>query len=803
MIRPRQLARARRRARMLLLCQALWSAFWPGQALVGLFLLLALADILPALGGWGHGAALLLLAALLVWVLLRARRRFRAPPPEAADRQIERASGLGHRPLASLADRPATPDPVSAALWRAHLERIGAGLDRLRAGWPRSAMPARDPRALRLLLLVALAVAFGLAGGDSGERLGRAFAPAFATESAAPVTVELWIEPPAYTGLPALFAPEPGAPLEAPVGSVAHVRVAGLAGAALLRVGPEEVALQAAGGVAEGEAPLLEGPRIAVSVEDRELAGWPVTVAPDAPPTARFDGLPQATSRHALRIDYAAGDDHGVTALRAEATPPEEAGTAPLLLPLPVLGEARAPGGSAYFDLTAHLWAGRPVAMRVVAVDGAGQEGASPLSVVVLPEREFTHPVAQKIVKLRKTLLPGIDRPVAATVFARLKRIAADTEAYDGDLTVALALSVAAGRLRAAGPTGEAVASTRKLLWETALRLEDNDLSLAYRELRATREALMRALEENRDDTEIGRLIDELRRALDRLLSEMAKNAPRNAEMAPMQPGEGRTVDRDELQSMVERLRELWEAGAREAAMDLLAELQNMLENMRMAEMSEGQASRNAQTMRMLQELQRLARDQHRLLDRTFREGNQAPYGAQQAPQNDGPPGGRSGRQAGAGRSWEGMSDLRAAQQRLRRRLGEFGRRLGERFGSVPGAFGKAGMSMRDAAGLLGAGEREPAMEAQGRALEELRQAGAELMRNLAREGGRRAGPGSRDPLGRSDGGLLPDRSDVGLPDKGDLQRARRIRDELRRRVGEEARPVPERDYLERLLRRF
>ena len=233
---------------------------------------------------------------------------------------------------------------------------------------------------------------------------------------------------------------------------------------------------------------------------------------------------------------------------------------------------------------------------------------------------------------------------------------------------------------------------------------------------------------------------------LDRLLSEMAKNAPRNAEMAPMQPGEGRTVDRDELQSMVERLRELWEAGAREAAMDLLAELQNMLENMRMAEMSEGQASRNAQTMRMLQELQRLARDQHRLLDRTFREGNQAPYGAQQAPQNDGPPGGRSGRQAGAGRSWEGMSDLRAAQQRLRRRLGEFGRRLGERFGSVPGAFGKAGMSMRDAAGLLGAGEREPAMEAQGRALEELRQAGAELMRNLAREGGRRAGPGSRDP---------------------------------------------------------
>ena len=59
------------------------------------------------------------------------------------------------------------------------------------------------------------------------------------------------------------------------------------------------------------------------------------------------------------------------------------------------------------------------------------------------------------------------------------------------------------------------------------------------------------------------------------------------------------------------------------------------------------------------------------------------------------------------------------------------------------------------------------------------------------------------DPLGRRDGGFMPDGSDVVLPEEDNFQRARDIRDELRRRAGDAARPLPERDYIERLLRRF
>ena len=61
-----------------------------------------------------------------------------------------------------------------------------------------------------------------------------------------------------------------------------------------------------------------------------------------------------------------------------------------------------------------------------------------------------------------------------------------------------------------------------------------------------------------------------------------------------------------------------------------------------------------------------------------------------------------------------------------------------------------------------------------------------------------------RDPLGRPLPGFgRADTNDVRIPENSDLQRAREILDELRRRAGEFNRPQLELDYIDRLLRRF
>ena len=60
------------------------------------------------------------------------------------------------------------------------------------------------------------------------------------------------------------------------------------------------------------------------------------------------------------------------------------------------------------------------------------------------------------------------------------------------------------------------------------------------------------------------------------------------------------------------------------------------------------------------------------------------------------------------------------------------------------------------------------------------------------------------DPLGRPQRTEGPDLgTSVKVPDEIDVQRAREILEELRRRLGEPSRPLLELDYIERLLRRF
>lgn len=63
---------------------------------------------------------------------------------------------------------------------------------------------------------------------------------------------------------------------------------------------------------------------------------------------------------------------------------------------------------------------------------------------------------------------------------------------------------------------------------------------------------------------------------------------------------------------------------------------------------------------------------------------------------------------------------------------------------------------------------------------------------------------GQQDPFGRTmDGVNGMNQGGVEIPTESDVQRARRILEELRRRAGERDRPLLERDYIDRLLKKF
>ena len=111
--------------------------------------------------------------------------------------------------------------------------------------------------------------------------------------------------------------------------------------------------------------------------------------------------------------------------------------------------------------------------------------------------------------------------------------------------------------------------------------------------------------------------------------------------------------------------------------------------------------------------------------------------------------------------------------------------------------------AMGEAAGALGQNDLGEAGDQQGRALEALRQGSRAMAEQMSRARARQgSGPGeanNRDPLGRQN-----DPGDsVKVPDEITVQEARKILEELRKRLGERSRPPAEIDYLERLVKPY
>ena len=830
----RRLVARLRLARAALLWERVWPAAWPALCVLGILTVAALFDVLPRLPGAVHAGVLVLFAIAFAGAVAwgaRAARIGRWPDPIMARRRIEAASGLAHRPLEALADRPSAPlDGPAALLWAAHQRRMAEAVRRLRVGWPVSGLARRDPLGVRSVLAILLLLAAIDAGADWRDRVTRAFRPAFDGGNAAIApSFDLWLTPPEYTGLaPQFLRTGDNETVRVALGSALLAQVHG--GGAVPRLAIDGDTSDFAALDKENfrvEATLTAGKLITLSQGGTVLGRWPIEIIPDNPPTIAFAHMPKPTARAALRLDYQAEDDYGVESakavIRRQGAGPRDAprdapGEVPeeaieLELPLPGLHLKEAAAVS-YHDLSPHPWAGLPVEIRLVATDALGQTGESEPVRMVLPERVFHHPVARAIIDQRKELAkdPGSAEAVAEILADLNKR----PVLYRDDTVVYLALRLAEERLRHEQGR-EAVAAIEQLLWDTALRIEDGHMSIAERELRRLQQALQDALAKGAPDAEIERLMGELKEALDRYLQALAQDLQRQPNQAtPLDPSQVLT-GRD-LQRMLDRAGELARSGAREEARELLSQLQNMLENLRAARPGQMQQQGANQPQQLMRGLQELMQRQQQLLDRSFRaqrQQNQQNRSGQPGQQSGQQPGQQPGNdQADTGQTGD-MGDAAGQQEGLRRTLGEIMRQLGDGMGDIPEPFGRAERAMRDAAGALQRSRPGDAIGPQTEALDQLQQAARDFAQQLQQRlgsNGEAAGATDRDPRDRlerdpfgrplSNNGSF-DQGDVKIPDENILQKSRRILDELRRRAGERFRPPIELDYIERLLKRF
>jgi uncharacterized protein (TIGR02302 family) len=818
---------------VVLLIEQLWAALTPPLVVCAVALAIAWAGLPRLIGVWAHVALLILAAAALVYAIWRGARGFRLPAWREALRRLERDSGLAHRPLTHIDDAQVSNliDPAATSLWQRHRARLMASIGQLDLRFPDSGLTARDPYALRQLALLLAVTAFFSANEAWMRRLDQALVPNFAgIEDSDQITVEAWITPPDYTGLPpislSLAEAGDGSVLKVPMGSrllmqAQGLPTSGMGGPASLVANDEKLPFEALDASTQrAEVTLTKGNAIGVRSGLSTIIEWPVEMVPDMAPSAQFGGNPGVTDRGVLRLGYSASDDYGVNDLRLVMSRGAEDFEFKLPLAQAGIGEDgqhTAQGGS-FQDFTAHRWAGLDVELRLVARDAMGQIGASAPLALTLPERKFYHPVARAIIELRKRV--ASDWEFHTSVARELMVLKAQPETYEDRIVAFMGMDFAARRLMAAEFAPSDLPPILQLMWDTAVDLEDGGTSLALSEFRRLQQELQAALDRGASDEEIERLMNQLQEAMNRYMQDLQQQLQRALEsgqpLRQLSPN-GLKLSQKDLNQMLNDARNMARSGAKDSAKQMLDQLQKMMENLQAGVPSTMSAEGRAQ-QELSSELARLMQRQQKLLEESYNaqrgqqpgeqgmgegEMGQGQNGQGQQPGEGLPGDGGNGQAAGSGAM---------GQEQLRRDLGNLMQRFGNLLGDLPQGLGEAEQYMRGAVDKLNNQDFGNAAEDQNNALNQLQQGMQAAQEMMQRQAGQMPGRGARskmDPLGRpaneeGPGGNPIDSSNIDLGDgKDPQQKARDIFEELRKRRNDPSRPKQERDYLDRLLKQF
>ena len=818
-----------------------------------------------------------ILFALGLGAALSPLMRLRRPAARDVLARLDRDAKVSHRPASSLADSLANDhgDLGTQALWAAHRARLEREVEAIRVSPPSPGMAARDPYALRFGVAM---LAFAAAVVAGPEMYGR-FVAAFdwrsdeAVAAVAESRIDAWIDPPPYAGQPPLvvdFKTADPRTLTVPEDSVLVVRgdpaVVGTRVDGGITPVEQKTETQAASvpgekstipvnpAPAAANAPTekrwtIHGSGKATILRDgRPLAVAVLAVTPAGNPTIVSTEDPRANLTGTLTLAYKTQDRFGLASARADFSRPHEGpGPAPRTLAPPPQAALTLPpsangvgDGHTTVDLSEHPWAGAKVTMRLSAVSISGKTGETAPIEVTLPQRIFHNPLARALVEQRRNLILDPDQ-APKQVDKALTGLSIAPELFDTPANVYLGLKQAKTSLEHARSDADLL-DVAALLWAMAQQLENGDASKAERDLRAAEQALREALQRGASDEEIKKLMDQLREAANRFMSEMARNSP---DSSP----EDQNVQSKDLDKMMDQMEDAARNGSREDAQAMLDQMQEMFENMRSAQ-DDKESPAERELRKQIGELEKLLRDQQSLRDDTFRsdqkdrarkrarrsqsspdqqdsqgqpdqDGSNAPdQGDNDSDQDD---------KQGQEQADKGQPQLGDRQQELRDRLAELQRQLKSLGMKGEKGFDDAQGHMKEAEGDLKGGQgksgqngqsgKGAAVDAQGRALQALRDGAQGLQKQMDGQGqgkgkgkggkgtyvGRRSRPGEMpgdDPLGRGAEGEKGREDGPLKQSAGAAERARRVIEELRRRLADPDRPVDERDYLERLMKR-
>ncbi len=762
-------------------------------------------DLLSLEAFWALAVlAILAVLAATVWGL----RRFRWPAKTEAVARVDAA--MPGRPIAAMADAQAIGrgDPASEAVWNAHIAQMKLASRDARAVEPDLRVSSRDPYGLRFmaLLFFVAALMFGsfLRVGSVGEvALG---GDALAT---GPVW-EGWVEPPTYTGKPAIYLNDvPVGLLVVPAGSKITLRLYGEVGALTVA---ETISgrTEDLGAASEAQQTFIAASSGRLAIDGENGAAWDIRIIADTPPAVDLIGPVEADAMGEMSQPFQAIDDYGVESGAAVialdlgavdrryglAVDPD--GVIPLVLDLPMPFNGDRADFEAFLveNLSEHPLANLPVTLSMSVTDASGQIGDSIPEQMILPGRRFFQPFAKAVIEQRRDLMWA--RANAPQIALVMRAISHRPEGLFSNETTYLRMRTIIRRLENytdLGLTDDATAEIVQAMWDLAIQLEDGTLADARKRLARAQERLAEAMRDGASDAEIAELMQELRDATNDYMQMLADQMEPTdgTDQADSGDDEGAQIRQDELQALMDRIQELMEEGRMAEAAELMEQLNEMMENLRITQGEGGEGGPRTPGQQSMDDLAETLQDQENLSDEAFRElqdranqqGQQPQGGDQGGEQNQQPsengeqPGqdgqqgqgqgvgedGTSGQQGDKGTGGEGegqQGSLADRQQALRDELqrqrdglpdleGEAGDIARQSLDRADGAMDGAEEALRN-------GDMAEAIDRQAEAMDALRNGMRSLNQALAQNNSSEPGQGTE--RGEAQGRTVPTRRD-------------------------------------------
>ncbi|HWD14925.1 TIGR02302 family protein [Pseudochrobactrum sp. sp1633] len=827
-----KLYRLRVKAALVLCFERLWPLVLPVLLLAALLLSLAWLGLFQAMPRWLHLMVIAGFALVFGYALIRFRH-FRLPDDQTVNSRLERENGLQHSPLQLADDKLAgqSDDPLAQALWQEHRKRMAALTDRLHGFLPHPDIPQRDPHAFRAVVILLFASTAAYSFSPLSGKVSDLWNPpaGFAGPEG---RVDAWITPPAYTGKAPVFLSANDAqdakPVEIPQGSILSIQINGSTRNQLTlsdkdgqsqtveaKPAPNTTKTQNS---TNFELPLKKTVTAKLQAGSRQQT-WQFNITPDTPPVAEFTRNPTYALNGTLELHYKVTDDYGAVKLQPDIKLLEKqsddaqslTGAPELRLTIPKRGKNSTDETTALQDLTMHPWAGKYVSLQLQVTDDAGQTGTSKEIRFVLPQRPFINPLARAVAEQRQVL--ALDSNQKTPVIQMLDALTMHPQTTIANISHYLGLRSVRERLKLAR-NDEDLREIVSYMWNVARGIEDGQLSDAEKALRAAQEALSQALQNNAGPEEIARLTQELREAMNRYLNEMARRQQTNPNKNAQNNPNTRVLSQRDIDRMMQQIEDLARSGNHAEAQQMLSQLQEMLNNLQpgqSAQQSQGQGQGQGQgngAQQQLNKLGDLMRRQQELMNETFKldqklqeQTDDFSYDGEGEEQTN-PQNGQSRQE-----TEQALKDLQQQQRDLQNELNALTDQLKQQGLESSKEMDQAQNFMGRAGRSLGNGESGQATDQQAEALEALRRGARSMMQQMQQAQGQGEGQGQqngegRDPLGRETGQGTSEGTGNQLPNQIDIQKARRILDEIRKKLGDALSPQQEKDYLERLLQR-